>query len=160
MMISDRQSKKLQRYMGAANHSFIVYCYMQFGRSKRCFFWQYREHYVWQGQPTLPQISANTARTGCVSFQRLPHMPYSPALALLDFALFPYFKSQLWGHRAVWKAASLKACAISGSLITVNATFTESILRKNKLFVRDVMMLNFRKGSLFISHTDIHITHL
>ena len=36
----------------------------------------------------------------------------------------------------------MKACAISGSLVTVNASSTtKSILRKNKLFARDVMTL-------------------
>jgi histone-lysine N-methyltransferase SETMAR len=34
-----------------------------------------------------------------IGFQRLPHAPYSPDLAPLDFAVFPYLKSQLRGQR-------------------------------------------------------------
>lgn len=34
-----------------------------------------------------------------LGFQRLAHPPYSPDLAPLDYALFPYLKSQLRRHR-------------------------------------------------------------
>ena len=36
---------------------------------------------------------------GVLVFQRLEHAPYSPDLAPLDFAVFPYLKSQLRGRK-------------------------------------------------------------
>ena len=58
------------------------------------------ENVIFHQDNALCYTSHNTLlELDLIGFQRLQHAPYSPDLAPLDFAVFPYLKSQLRGRK-------------------------------------------------------------